>query len=325
MLETSQHGGTYGALGATLEICLIDLLLSGDNAVVIALACRGLPAQLWRRAVWLGTAAAVVLRIALTALAALVLKVPYLQLIGAVALVAIAIKLMTDEPASAAGAGASQQDHDMWKALTTIVVADTVMSMDNVLAVAAAAHGSFWLLTFGLLLSVPILIFGSATVAGMLERYPVLIPAGGALLGWVAGETAVSDPAIKEWIDTQSFGLGALAPLIGAAYVLVQSRLAQAARAPGVAATLRRVAAPAAAPAPVKAVPAGVRAPPAPPPRPHPVSSAPQAPSAPLDAAQQGPPMSNRRTDLIITAAILVPLFALIVAVYFMAWSIRHH
>jgi YjbE family integral membrane protein len=314
-----EHTSTFDFLGPVLEIALIDLLLSGDNAVVIALACRGLPRPIWRQVVGLGTAAAVVLRIALTAFAALLLNLPYLKLAGAVMLVAIAIRLLAEQPHPHAVPDEAGQRHDLWKALTTIIVADTVMSADNVLAVAAASHGSYLLLAFGLILSVPILIFGSVMVSRALDRYPLLILAGGALLGWVAGDIAVSDPAVKDWIDTQSFGLAAAAPLIGAAYVVMQARIVRGLRG-------REP-----APPPLRSVPAAAIPPPRPqappaPPRPHPVSSVPEAAAvAAVDAAQRTQHVSNRRVDLIITAAILVPLFAIILAVYFMAWSIRHH
>ena len=220
-----EHGSTLHLLGSVLEICLIDLLLGGDNAVVIALACRGLPQALWRRAVLLGTVAAVVLRILLTAFATLLLNVPYLKLVGAVVLVVIAVKLVASDPPGDPDSDRAPQDHTVWKALTTIVVADTVMSLDNVLAVAAASRGSLLLLALGLLLSVPILIFGSVMVARILDRYPIVILAGGALLGWVAGDTAVSDPAIEAWINHQSFGLAVAAPVLGAVYVLIHGRM----------------------------------------------------------------------------------------------------
>ena len=226
-MPAMQYGTTFGIVVPVLEICLIDLLLGGDNAIVIAMACRGLPPPVWRKAVWLGTAAAVVLRIALTALAALVLNLQFLRLIGGVLLIAIAVRLLAQDPHSRQVTDDSQPQHDLWRAIATIIVADTAMSLDNVLAVAAASQGSFWLLAFGLLLSIPILIFGSAAVARMLDKYPVLILAGGALLGWVAGDTAVSDPAIKGWIESQSPGLADYAALIGAVYVLIHGRLAR--------------------------------------------------------------------------------------------------
>jgi len=223
--------GSVDLLAPALQICLIDLLLAGDNALVIAMASRGLPARLWRRAVWLGTGAAVVLRIALTVLAALILNVPFLKLIGAVLLLAIAVKLLAEEaPASAEHDGA-RPGRGVLSAFTTILVADTVMSLDNVLAVAAAARGSFWLLAFGLALSVPIVIFGSVAVARLLDRFPLLILGGGALLGWVAGDTAVSDPAIRGWVSRQAFDLSMVAPAIGAVYVLIHGRLLRQNRA----------------------------------------------------------------------------------------------
>jgi YjbE family integral membrane protein len=220
------HDHIVGILGATVELALIDLLLSGDNALVIALACRGLPRPVWRQAVWLGTLAGVVLRIALTAFAALVLNLPFLKLVGAVLLLVIAIRLLI-APQTSPDAQPGRR-LDLWTAVATILVADTVMSVDNVLAVAAASRGSYLLLSLGLALSVPTLVFGSQMVSWALERYPLLIPAGSALLGWVAGDMAVSDPAIKGWTQAQPFAhsldLATAAPLIGAACVLAAGR-----------------------------------------------------------------------------------------------------
>ncbi len=226
-----EQGGLLGMLVPVLQISAIDLLLAGDNAVVIALACRGLPPGLWRRVVWLGTAAAVLLRIALTAGAVFVLNLRFVKLVGAALLLAIAIRLIDEEPPRQTELESAGQRHDVWKALMTIVVADTVMSLDNVLAVAAASRGSFWLLAFGLVLSVPILIFGSVAVARMLDRFPILILAGGALLGWVAGDTAVSDPAIAPWLDTDAPVLAHLAAPLAAVYVLIHGWLARLLRA----------------------------------------------------------------------------------------------
>jgi YjbE family integral membrane protein len=213
-----------------LQICLIDLMLGGDNALVIAMACRGLPPRIWRRVMWLGTAAAVLLRIVLTALAAMVLHVPYLKLVGAALLLGIAIKLLNDEPHSAERSDDAPLQQSVLKAVMTIIVADTVMSLDNVLAVAAAARGSLWLLAFGLALSIPIVIFGSVAVARLLARFPLLIVGGGALLGWVAGDTAVSDPVIRDWVATHAWITTAAAP-IGAVYVLIHARLVRPRRA----------------------------------------------------------------------------------------------
>lgn len=227
-----ESGSGFGVVVPVLQICLIDLLLGGDNAIVIAMACRGLPAGLWRKAVWLGTGAAIGLRIALTVSAALVLNLPYVKLVGAALLVLIGIRLVAEDPPSRPGPDNAGPERGLWKAIATILVADTVMSLDNVLAVAAAARGNFWLLAFGLALSVPILIFGSVAVARMLDRYPVLILAGGALLGWVAGDTAISDPAIKDWIGSQPSWLAAAVQLIAALYVVIHGRLARPRRTP---------------------------------------------------------------------------------------------
>jgi YjbE family integral membrane protein len=208
-------------LGPVLQIGVIDLLLSGDNAVVIALACRDLPRRLWRRAVLLGTIAAIVLRVLLTGLAALVLGHAYVKLIGAALLMVIAIQLLGDDPPAARQADPGQDGHGVCKAIGTIIAADTVMSLDNVLAVAAASRGSLALLAFGLLLSIPILVFGSALVARMLQRYPIVVLIGAAQLGWVAGATAVSDPAIEHWMARQPTGLELAAPVACALYVLI--------------------------------------------------------------------------------------------------------
>ena len=179
---------------SVLQILWINLLLSGDNAVVIALACRGLPPVQQRRGVVLGTTAAVVLRIFFAGIAAELMGFSYLRLAGAVVLLIIAVKLLSqdgEEKSDVAGASS------FWRAVRTIVIADVAMSLDNVLAVVAAAKGNIWLIGFGLLLSVPLVIGGSALVTRLLARWPVLVWAGGALLGYIAGELAVEDPVIE--------------------------------------------------------------------------------------------------------------------------------
>jgi YjbE family integral membrane protein len=172
------------------EIVWVNLLLSGDNAVVIALACRSLPEDKRKKGILLGAGAAVGLRIVFTAIVASLLGLPFLKLVGGALLLWIAIKLLLDEteetdvPAS----------FDLWGAVRTIAVADMVMSLDNVLAIAAAAHGSVGLIIFGLLLSVPLIVFGANMMIELLQRFPVVVWGGAALLGWVAGELLVSDP-----------------------------------------------------------------------------------------------------------------------------------
>jgi YjbE family integral membrane protein len=220
-----EFSATFDFIGPVLQISLIDLLLSGDNAILIAMACRSLPSDVRRKAVFLGTGAAVVFRVFMTFAATLALRAPYLKLIGAILLLLIAIELLAsngDEHKSAPG---RDPNAGVWKAIVLIVVADAVMSLDNVVAVAAAAQDSVRYLIFGLLLSVPILVFSSLFVTRILDTYPLLVQAGAALLGWIAGKTAVSDPAIAAVMETQSFGLAALAPVLGAVYVLLQGRI----------------------------------------------------------------------------------------------------
>ena len=212
------------AVGAILQICLIDLLLSGDNAIVIAMACAGLPAAVRSRAVLMGTAAAVLFRVILTFVATLMLRAPYLKLIGAGLLLLIAMELLAGD--SSAGRKGTQRSADasVWRAVAIIVLADAVMSLDNVVAVAAAAQDNLLFLLLGLVISVPILVFFSLYIARLLETYPLVVDAGAALLGWIAGKIAVTDPAVAGVLQTQSFGLVAAAPLLGALYVLIQGR-----------------------------------------------------------------------------------------------------
>jgi YjbE family integral membrane protein len=197
---------------ALLQIIWINILLSGDNAVVIALACRSLPERRW--GIILGTLPAVVLRIVFAIFIAYLLHVPYLKLIGGLLLFWIAVKMILPEEHDAHG-GDAESTANLWAAVRTIVIADAVMSLDNVIAIAAAAKGSVLLLVIGLAISMPLVIFGSALILKILNRMPILIWAGGALLGYIAGEVMVTDPAVEdrlhgfEWLH-----LGA--PLAGA-------------------------------------------------------------------------------------------------------------
>src|SRR3954470_95735 len=169
------------------EIVWINVLLSGDNAVVIALACRSLPQEMRKWGILLGVGPAIILRAVFTAFVGTLLGVPYLKLVGAGLLLWIAVSLMLpaheEDPAHA-----GEHHGSLWAAVRTIVVADAVMSLDNVIAIAAAAKGSFVLLVLGLVISMPLVIFGSALILKILNRLPVLIWAGGALLGYIAGE-----------------------------------------------------------------------------------------------------------------------------------------
>jgi YjbE family integral membrane protein len=184
---------------ALMQIIGIDLLLGGDNAVVIALACRGLPQHQQKKAILFGAGAAIVIRSVLTVFALYLLGIPYLKIIGSVLLVWIGIKLMMPEDGHVGEDGKFAGGGTLGAAIKTIIIADVVMSLDNVLAVAAAAHGSMVLIVLGLLISIPIVIFGSTLVLKLMDRYPMLITAGAALLGFVAGQMLFTDPAIKDW------------------------------------------------------------------------------------------------------------------------------
>lgn len=181
-----------------LQIIWIDLLLSGDNAVVIALAVRSLPEKQRKVGIWLGAGAAVGLRIIFAVVVSYLLNVPFLKVIGALLLFWIAIKLAKGEDEVHGDVAASD---NLWKAVRTIAIADAVMSLDNVLAIAAAARGHFELFVFGLLLTIPLIIFGARMLSSVLERFPILIWLGAALLGWIAGEMLLSDMAVMQWLQ----------------------------------------------------------------------------------------------------------------------------
>ena len=210
---------------AGLEIIVINILLSGDNAVVIALACRNLPDRQRRWGVFWGAIGAIVLRIILTFFAVSLLELSWLKVIGGVLLVWIGIKLIAeDEGDSEHEVKASDR---LLAAVRTVIVADVVMSIDNVLGVAAAAHGSLLLLIFGLVLSVPLVIGGAQLIMRLIERYPILIIAGGGLLGYVAGELIVEDSAIVGWVASHAAWLHWAAPIIGVALVIGLAKLLQ--------------------------------------------------------------------------------------------------
>ena len=176
---------------ALLKIIWINILLSGDNAVVIAMACRGLP---HRQRVWgmvLGAGVAVVLRIVFTAVVASLMLLPWLKIVGGLALFYIAVKLLVPEEEDKDEVEAVEH---LWRAVR--IVADIVMSLDNVIAIAAAAQGNVALLVIGLAISIPLIVAGAALVMALLDRFPILVWAGAALLGWIVGEVIVTDPVI---------------------------------------------------------------------------------------------------------------------------------
>ena len=200
-LDFLTHAPFWVALG---QIILIDILLGGDNAVVIALACRKLPPHLRNKGIFWGTAGAIVLRVVLIAFAMALLALPFIKVVGAVLLLWIGIKLIAPHEDEHAGVQSSDK---LWAAVQTVIVADLVMSVDNVIAIAGAAHSAgahqMLLVTLGLLISIPIIVWGSQLVIKLMERFPVVIVLGGMLLGWIGGSMAVSDPLFvhpEQWL-----------------------------------------------------------------------------------------------------------------------------
>ncbi len=183
-----------------IKIIGVNIILSGDNAVVIALAARSLPPKQQTQAIIWGSGAAIVMRIILTLFAVALLTLPWLKIVGSLLLFWIGVKLLVPEDDDAEIEASDQ----LLAAIKTILIADLVMSLDNVIAVAAAAGGSVLLLILGLAISIPLVIFGATLLLKLMERFPVIITIGGALIGWVAGEMLVTDPALEGWLT----GLG---------------------------------------------------------------------------------------------------------------------
>ena len=186
---------TYGV--SILQIIWIDLLLSGDNAIVIALACRNLPEKQRRIGMIMGASVAIGLRIIFAVIIGYLLGVPFLKLVGGALLLWIGIKLATGEDEAHEAIDGSAQ---LWAAVRTIAIADAVMSLDNVLAISAASHGNIWLFTFGIIFSIPLIIFGSHIITSIIERFPIFIWLGAALLGWIAGEMIAQDTTVVGWM-----------------------------------------------------------------------------------------------------------------------------
>jgi len=184
------------------KIIMIDLLLSGDNAVVIALACRNLPLEQRKKGILFGVVGAIGLRVVLTFFAVGMLSLPYLKLVGALLLIWIGIKLILPEEEEH-GEGSIKAAAHLWGAVKTIIIADFVMSLDNVLGVAGAAHGNAMLLVFGLLVSIPLIAWSSQLVLKLIDRFPFIIFGGGALLGYVAGEMLVTEDTFKALVEAQ--------------------------------------------------------------------------------------------------------------------------
>ena len=216
------------------QIIMIDILLGGDNAVVIALACRGLPKHQRTKGIIWGTAGAILLRVILIAFALALLAVPYLKFVGALLLIWIGVKLIA--PDEEDSHGNIEGSDKLWGAIKTIIVADLVMSIDNVIAIAGAAQTAgeqheMLLVIFGLVVSIPIIVWGSQLVLKLMDRFPIIILLGGMLLGWIAGTMAHTDPALVPYIPQDRvvhYGLG----VAGALLVLAIGKWVKSRRAP---------------------------------------------------------------------------------------------
>jgi YjbE family integral membrane protein len=218
MLATLSSPDTWTAL---FKIAVINVVLSGDNAVVIALACRSLPHKQQKRAFAVGTGGIVVLMTLLTAFAAMLMSLPYIQLIGSILLVWIGVNLLLPED----GEGDIKDSSNFWEAVRTIIIADIVMSLDNVLGMAGAARGHYGMLFVGLLITMPLILFGSAMLMKLMERFPVFITIGAGLLGYVAGDMAVGDLAVKQYVEVHAHILDVAAPLVGALFVVIAGKM----------------------------------------------------------------------------------------------------
>jgi YjbE family integral membrane protein len=223
-------GAFWVAVG---QIILIDILLGGDNAVVIALACRGLPPKQRKLGIIYGTAGAIVLRVILIAFALALLAIPYLKLVGALLLIWIGVKLLM--PQDEDDHGNIQSSDKLWGAVKTVIIADLVMSVDNVLAIAGAAESAgqhqLFLVIFGLVVSIPIIVAGSQIVLKLMDRFPIIITLGGMLLGWIAGQMMYTDPGLKPYLpDSKTWEYGVA--IAGALLVLAVGKAAQLRKAP---------------------------------------------------------------------------------------------
>ena len=228
-MEMFSQATFWAALG---NIILVNIVLSGDNAVVIALAARSLPPQQQKQAILFGSGAAIVMRIILTIFAVKLLTLPWLKIVGAVLLLYIGVQLLME---GGDDEGHVKEHSSMAAAIKTILIADLIMSLDNVLGVAAAAKGNITLLVLGLAISIPLIIFGSTLMLKLMERFPIIITLGAALLGYLAGEMLVSDPKMVEWFPALHHAQElvliegkleiSLAGLLGAALVVLLGKM----------------------------------------------------------------------------------------------------
>ena len=212
---------------ALLQIIAIDIILGGDNAIIIALACRNLPKHQKRAGILWGTAGAIVLRVILVFFASALMTTPGLRLIGGLLLLWIGTKLITEDVGDELD-GKIAQKNSLLGAIQTIIIADFVMSLDNALAITAAAKGNMFLVVFGLVLSVPIIIGGSAIILRMMERFPVIITLGGGLLGWLGGDLIATDKLTADHMPALVTGTPYAAAFIGALLVVALGSMLKA-------------------------------------------------------------------------------------------------
>ncbi|WP_144371355.1 TerC family protein [Vogesella urethralis] len=203
---------------SVLQIIAIDILLGGDNAVVIALACRSLPEDLRKKGIFWGVVGAIGLRVVLIAFALQILDIPFLKLVGGLLLLWIGMKLLVGEDDDGHDVDGSAH---LWGAVKTIIVADAVMSIDNVIAVAGASGGHMPLVVFGIVISIPIIVWGSQLVMKLMDRFPIVITLGGGLLGWIGGSMLVSDKGLTNFIGTLPAWSHQVSGAIGAALVVI--------------------------------------------------------------------------------------------------------
>jgi len=215
MLETVLEPAFWVSV---LQIIAIDILLGGDNAIVIALACRRLPEEQRKKGIFWGVVGAIVLRVALIFFALQLLAIPFLKIVGGALLLWIGIKLL--QPEDDEEHGKIEGSPHLWGAIRTIIIADAVMSLDNVIAVAAAAKGDLSLVIFGILVSIPIVVWGSKFVLKLMDRLPIVITFGGALLGWIAGDMLLGDAVVKPYLEGQPGWLKYAASTAGALLVV---------------------------------------------------------------------------------------------------------
>ena len=208
---------------AVLQIIAIDIVLGGDNAIIIALACRNLPKHQRRTGILWGTAGAIILRVILVFFATNLMEIPGLRLVGGILLIWIGIKLLTEVETHDLD-GKINQSSNLLTAIRTIIIADFVMSLDNALAITAAAKGDIGLVVFGLLLSVPIIIWGSALILRLMERFPIIITAGAGLLGWLGGGLMISDKLLAEFTASSLPATPTIAATVGTIFVIAVGR-----------------------------------------------------------------------------------------------------